>query len=81
MLNKFQLRYHMPDTTIEKMHVRSKKEKRLRSIPGMVPDLLNRPSGCPFRPRCQFSKEICSKKIPEIKDYGDGHRIRCHIME
>ncbi|RLB13119.1 MAG: ABC transporter ATP-binding protein [Deltaproteobacteria bacterium] len=60
---------------------RGKREKRLKSIPGMVPDLANRPSGCPFHPRCQLAQKICRETAPEIKDYGDGHRVRCHIME
>jgi len=66
---------------LESLPQRSKKGKRLKSIPGMVPNLLNKPSGCPFHPRCRFSKEICFKVFPEIKDYANGHRIRCHIME
>ncbi len=60
---------------------RGKREKRLKSIPGMVPDLANRPSGCPFHPRCQLAQKICRETAPEIKDYGDGHRVKCHIME
>jgi oligopeptide/dipeptide ABC transporter ATP-binding protein len=32
----------------------------LPSIPGMVPDLVNPPKGCPFHPRCELVKEDCS---------------------
>ncbi len=54
--------------------------KNLKSIPGMVPDLMHRPLGCPFHPRCNLCKDICTKELPGIKDIKDGHRIRCHIV-
>ena len=40
--------------------------KRLRSIPGSPPNLLNRPSGCAFAPRCPQRFEPCSgdPKLP-----------------
>ncbi len=33
--------------------------QRLASIPGRVTDPANPPSGCPFAPRCAFTKEEC----------------------
>ena len=40
--------------------------KRLRSIPGSPPNLLNRPSGCAFAPRCPQRFEPCGgdPKLP-----------------
>jgi len=37
-----------------------KKPKRLRAIPGAPPNLLNRPPGCAFAPRCIERFEKCS---------------------
>jgi peptide/nickel transport system ATP-binding protein len=34
--------------------------KRLRAIPGAPPNLLNRPSGCAFAPRCLQRFDMCS---------------------
>lgn len=34
--------------------------RRLRTIPGMPPNLLNRPAGCAFAPRCPQRFEKCS---------------------
>ena len=65
---------------LDSLPKRAKKKERLKSIPGMVPDIVNRPLGCPFHPRCQFVEGVCKDKTPEIRDCGDGHRIRCHIM-
>jgi peptide/nickel transport system ATP-binding protein len=36
----------------------------LRSIPGMAPPPLRRPSGCPFRQRCAFATAICETEPP-----------------
>ena len=39
----------------------------LYSIPGSVPDLRRRPSGCAFHPRCGLSagREVCRTIVPE----------------
>ena len=36
----------------------------LPTIPGVVPDLLHRPSGCPFHPRCERATELCVTTMP-----------------
>ena len=54
------------------------KEKRLISIPGAPPDLVNPPSGCPFRLRCPFAKEICKEKEPPYVNV-DGVLVKCHF--
>ena len=56
------------------------RSKRLKSIPGMVPDIFHRPSGCLFHPRCSLCKDICKSTIPDLRDLGDGHRVRCHVI-
>src|SRR3990172_8565850 len=34
----------------------------MRTIPGSIPNLLARPTGCPFHPRCSRAKDICTKE-------------------
>lgn len=51
--------------------------KRLPVIPGMVPSLSNRPSGCFFHPRCQYAVEECSQKMPELLNLPGGRKVRC----
>ena len=53
--------------------------RRLISIPGFPPDLVNPPSGCPFHPRCQFAKEVCHEKPPEGIEIEPGHIAFCHF--
>ncbi|MDR1825255.1 MAG: ABC transporter ATP-binding protein [Bifidobacteriaceae bacterium] len=38
--------------------------ERLEAIPGTAPGLADRPSGCPFAPRCAMAGPDCSKAMP-----------------
>ena len=60
--------------------VRSKRGKRLHSIPGAVPNPAYKPPGCPFHPRCAFAVETCSTQFPEMCNHGDGHLSRCPVI-
>ena len=53
----------------------------LASIPGQVPDLRRRPSGCPFHPRCPHARSVCTEAVPALEDAGSGpgHRVACHV--
>ncbi len=58
-------------------------DERLLPIPGQPPSLLNRPTGCPFHPRCRFARPgPCVEDIPALRlvDLG-GHRSACHYAE
>ncbi|MCF7935313.1 MAG: ABC transporter ATP-binding protein [Synergistales bacterium] len=50
---------------------------RLYNIEGMVPPLLNLPSGCRFAPRCDRAGPQCRRSVPELLPVGDGHLVRC----
>ena len=51
----------------------------LYSIPGIVPDLLNLPRGCPFASRCNQGMDICRRRLPELIPIADGHFVRCWL--
>lgn len=57
------------------------KASRLQVIEGNIADPANRPSGCPFHPRCQYATERCKKENPKLHSCGDGHFAACHLME
>jgi oligopeptide/dipeptide ABC transporter ATP-binding protein len=50
---------------------------RLYSIKGMVPSLLELPSGCMFRPRCEMISDYCRQENPPEVNLGSGHYVRC----
>lgn len=54
--------------------------ERLETIKGLVPDLCDVPSGCPFRTRCNSCFEKCSKEMPELKNAGKNHLVKCHLF-
>lgn len=53
---------------------------RVRSIPGIPPDLLNPPPGCRFHPRCQYAMEICKKEEPLLIETEKEHYVACHLI-
>lgn len=57
------------------------RKKRLQTIPGTVPDLRQRPKGCPFVPRCPWSTEICTMEFPGAEQVGKDHIVYCYHWE
>jgi peptide/nickel transport system ATP-binding protein len=58
------------------------KAGRLDPIKGMVPDPFNRPTGCPFHPRCsQAIKGKCDTLHPPLVQMPDGRSVRCVLYE
>ena len=49
----------------------------LYAIPGLPPNLVNLPPGCPFAPRCPLASEICREKDPQIQQVGPNHKVTC----
>ncbi|MEN8756914.1 MAG: oligopeptide/dipeptide ABC transporter ATP-binding protein [Desulfobacterales bacterium] len=49
----------------------------LYEISGVVPSLLNLPSGCPFNPRCPLVGDICRRQEPELREATPGHWVPC----
>lgn len=58
-----------------------KKDKKLNTIRGMVPNLIYPPSGCRFHPRCDFRLEICDKVKPKLNEIGDKYFVACHLFD
>ena len=56
------------------------KPKKLHSIEGAPPSLINLPQGCKFRPRCPHAFEKCHEE-PELKSRVEakGHLDRCWL--
>ncbi|NLJ94272.1 MAG: ATP-binding cassette domain-containing protein [Clostridiaceae bacterium] len=55
----------------------ARKHKRI-ILEGDIPSPLNAPSGCPFRTRCPYAKDICAESMPEFEEASTEHFIACH---
>jgi len=54
--------------------------ERLITIPGNPPNMMLKPIGCPFSPRCQFTQESCSSQMPELLMVDKNvHYRACHV--
>ncbi|MQG77233.1 MAG: ABC transporter ATP-binding protein [SAR202 cluster bacterium] len=53
--------------------------KKLSTIEGSPPDLINLPQGCAFQPRCAYAVAECSVSVPPLTDRGDGHVAACFV--
>lgn len=54
-------------------------KKKLISIEGTPPDLIDPPEGCPFAARCKYCMNICVDKMPPEFDFGNGHKVFCWL--
>jgi oligopeptide/dipeptide ABC transporter ATP-binding protein len=53
---------------------------RLRTIKGIVPNLLELPAGCRFQERCDRVVDRCREDEPSLDDLGGGHFARCYNL-
>ncbi len=58
---------------------RGVRRKLLDPIPGVVCNLLDPPTGCKFRPRCEHAMEICSGEPPALRRGEDDRRVACYL--
>ena len=49
-------------------------------LEGQVPSPLNKPSGCPFHPRCPYRQQRCEAEVPELRPLAD-RLVACHFAE
>jgi len=51
--------------------------KELTPIKGTIPDLTLTREWCQFQPRCPLAMDVCSRKVPALKEVGKDHRVAC----
>ena len=59
---------------IDSLPMENDRGQPLRQIPGNAPPPLNRPQGCPFRPRCARADDACLTEPEEIGSETRGWR-------
>src|SRR5437762_1772225 len=64
--------------SIPRMRVRSR--ERLAPIAGAIPHPYDRPSGCPFHPRCAaFMAGRCDRDEPTLRQVDPQHAVSCFL--
>jgi len=58
-----------------------KESSILYPIIGRVPPPRNRPVGCVFNPRCDYTQDRCIEERPQIRMMPNGVAVRCHFAE
>jgi oligopeptide transport system ATP-binding protein len=60
------------------------KKMMKKSLGGEVPSPINPPSGCTFHTRCSQKMDICSQRLPTLKNYNaksTEHETSCWLFE
>jgi len=65
--------------SIPNMDVPVSENKMLRTIPGVVPSLLDLPPGCAFAGRCGEARQKCWQEEPRLSEVEPGHLVRCWL--
>jgi dipeptide transport system ATP-binding protein len=56
---------------------------RLATIPGVVPGIHDRPSGCLLAPRCAYATDLCRTEAPALRPVNENSStqaaVRCHF--
>ena len=47
-------------------------------LTGDVPDPSDKPSGCPFHPRCPVATDYCASTKPDFVEIAPGRSVACH---
>ena len=50
-------------------------------LEGSIPSPANPPKGCKFHTRCRECMEICKTQAPPTIDLGNGHYVKCHLLD
>ncbi|TCZ67544.1 ABC transporter ATP-binding protein [Paenibacillus albiflavus] len=55
-------------------------KERLVPIEGTPPNMLQPPTGCPFKDRCPEAMDLCNHR-PPYYHVGEGHRSMCWLLD
>jgi peptide/nickel transport system ATP-binding protein len=65
--------------SVPKLGFKKEVGARLKEIPGNVPSLDQRPSGCPFHPRCSWALDSCKTQKPSLRQMDAQRQVSCHL--
>ncbi len=64
---------------LESLPQGSKNDKRLQTIPGILPNPTIDIRGCRFEERCPFKFDKCEMEVPPMQRMKPGHYVACHL--
>jgi peptide/nickel transport system ATP-binding protein len=80
--------FHAPKHPYTKALLRSipsilaRPRDKLATISGSIPHPYDRPTGCPYHPRCtDFMPGRCDMAIPKMGPSGADHEVSCFLYE
>ena len=50
-------------------------------LQGEAPNPADPPPGCKFSGRCPLTEQLCTETQPELRQIGQDHLVRCHLVE
>ena len=65
--------------SIPKLETTQQNLPKLKEISGMMPSLLQVPTGCPFHPRCSAAETRCKTDKPKLKEISQTHSVSCWL--
>jgi oligopeptide/dipeptide ABC transporter ATP-binding protein len=63
---------------LESMPRQHREGAPLKAIPGLPPNLLRPPPGCPFHPRCPIAVDLCREVLPPLTEPAPARSAACH---
>jgi peptide/nickel transport system ATP-binding protein len=62
--------------------IESNSRVKLPTITGSIPHPYNRPTGCPFHPRCpDFMRGTCDRQEPTLLSVNERQKVSCFLYE
>ncbi len=55
-------------------------KKRRFILRGEVPSPVNPPLGCRFHPRCPYTRDVCEREEPPLREVEKDHFVACHLF-
>ncbi|HLZ02514.1 MAG TPA: ABC transporter ATP-binding protein [Bradyrhizobium sp.] len=63
--------------SIPRIDLAAARKRRLDTIAGVVPRLIDPPVGCRFAPRCRLAVDECRRVQPPLREIEAGHKVAC----